>query len=143
MIYLDYQATTPMAPEVIAAMTAGMARDGNPHSAHPMGRQAAAEGELARDRVHQALGVAGGRLVFTSGATEALNMAIIGAARSAGEGRKRIVTIATEHAAVIDTVAACAQIGMEPVFLPAGRDGLVDLDIADAVIDGRTAPVGA
>jgi len=143
MIYLDYQATTPMAPEVITAMTEGMARYGNPHSAHAMGRQAAAEVEVARDRVNRTLGLAGGRLIFTSGATEALNMAIMGAARSAGEGRKRIVTIATEHAAVIDTVAACAQMGLEPVFLPVERDGLIDLDIADAAIDGRTALVAA
>lgn len=143
MIYLDYQATTPMAPEVIAAMTQAMTRFGNPHSAHAMGRQAAAEVELARDRVQQAIGLAGGRVVFTSGATEALNMAIMGAARTAPEGRRRIVTVATEHAAVIDTVAACAQLGMEPVFLPVDKDGLIDPAIADVAIDGRTALVAA
>jgi cysteine desulfurase len=143
MIYLDYQATTPMAPEVIAAMTDAMNRFGNPHSAHAMGRQAAAEVELARDRVAGALGLPGGRIIFTSGATEALNMAIVGAARSAPPGRTRIVTIATEHAAVIDTVTACAQLGMEPVFLPVDKDGLVDRDIADVAIDGRTALVAA
>ena len=141
MIYLDYQATTPMAPEVITAVTDAMARYGNPHSAHRMGRQAAAEVALARDRVQAALGLEGGRIVFTSGATEALNMAIIGVARAAPEGRRRIVTVATEHAAVIDTVAACAQLGMEPVFLPVGGDGLIDPHIADVAIDERTALV--
>lgn len=143
MIYLDYQATTPLAPEVTSAMTDAMARFGNPHSAHALGRRAAADVELARDRIVRALGLTGGRLVFTSGATEALNMAISGIARSAGAGRTRMVTIATEHAAVLDTVTACAQIGMEPVFLPVGADGLVDLDIADAAIDERTALVAA
>ncbi|MET0361036.1 MAG: aminotransferase class V-fold PLP-dependent enzyme, partial [Sphingobium sp.] len=80
MIYLDYQATTPLAPEVIAAMTDGLHRHGNPHSAHALGRQAAAEVEVARDRVLATLGLTGGRLIFTSGATEALNIAIQGIA---------------------------------------------------------------
>jgi cysteine desulfurase len=143
MIYLDYQATTPMAPEVIDAMTGALGRYGNPHSAHAMGRQAAAEVELARDRVRGLLGLHGGRLIFTSGATEALNMAIRGIALRAAPGRTRIVTIATEHAAVLDTVTALARRGMEPVFLPVDRDGLVDIDVADAAIDDRTALVVA
>jgi len=143
MIYLDYQATTPLAPEVIATMADALHRYGNPHSAHAMGRQGAAEVELARDRVHAALGMAGGQLVFTSGATEALNTAIHGALRVAPPGRTRVVTIATEHAAVLDTVAAAVQMGMEPVYLPVGRDGLIDLDVADVAIDERTALVVA
>lgn len=141
MIYLDYQATTPLAPEVAAAMTDGLARYGNPHSAHTMGRQAAAEVELARDRVAATLGLTDGRVVFTSGATEALNMAILGCARAALPGRRRIVTVATEHAAVIETVGACRSLGMEPVFLPVGPDGLVDLELAELAIDDRTALV--
>jgi cysteine desulfurase len=141
MIYLDYQATTPVAPEVMAAMTEALGRFGNPHSAHAFGRQAAADVELARERVQRTLGLSNGKLIFTSGATEALNMAIMGVARSAGPERKRIVTVATEHAAVIDTVSACAHLGMEPVFLPVDADGLIDPDIADVAIDGRTALV--
>lgn len=143
MIYLDYQATTPLAPEVIAVMTDGLQRYGNPHSAHAMGRQAAADVELARERVHATLGLAGGRIVFTSGATEALNIAIRGALRIAPPGRSRIVTIATEHAAVLDTVGACAKAGFEPVYLPVGRDGLIDREVADLAIDSRTALVVA
>ncbi len=141
MIYLDYQATTPLAPEVVSAMSDGLGRYGNPHSAHMMGRQAAAEVEVARDRVAATLGLPGGRIIFTSGATEALNMAIIGCARTAPPGRRRIVTVATEHAAVIETVSACLRFGMEPVFLPVGSDGLVDLDLAELAIDERTALV--
>ncbi|HEX7872468.1 MAG TPA: cysteine desulfurase family protein [Sphingobium sp.] len=141
MIYLDYQATTPLAPEVIAVMTDGLARYGNPHSAHAMGRQAAADVELARDRVMKTLGLPEGHLIFTSGATEALNTAIQGAARAAPMGRNRIVTIATEHAGVIDTVTACAREGAEPVFLPVGPDGLVDLNAAEGAIDEGTALV--
>ncbi len=141
MIYLDYQATTPLAPEVVSAMREALARYGNPHSAHTMGRQAAAEVEVARDRVAATLGLSGGRIVFTSGATEALNMAILGCARTAPPGRRRIVTVATEHAAVIESASACLRLGMEPVFLPVGPDGLIDLDLAELAIDERTALV--
>src|SRR3546814_6643828 len=81
-IYLDYQATTPLAPEVFAAMTPWL-RDqfANPHSAHRLGRMAAAGIEVARGQVLELLG-GKGRLVFTSGATEAINMGLIGGAKA-------------------------------------------------------------
>jgi len=139
MIYLDYQATTALAPEAEAAMTAAMAHYGNPNSAHRLGRIAAADVELARDRVRAALGKTDGTLVFTSGATEALNIAIVGAARASSPERRRVVTIATEHAAVLETVRSLRHEGFEPVILPVGPDGLVDLDIAEAAIDERAA----
>lgn len=143
MIYLDYQATTPLAPEVLSAMTDALARYGNPHSAHAMGRQAAAEVELARDRVARTLGLGEGRLIFTSSATEAINTAIQGVARGRTPARRHIVTIATEHAAVLDTVAALALDGIEPVVLPVDADGLVDLNAAEAAIDDTVALVVA
>ena len=139
MIYLDYQATTALAPEVAAAMTAAMDHYGNPNSAHRIGRIAAADVELARDRVMTALGRGDGRLIFTSGATEALNTAILGTARSAPADRRRVVTLATEHAAVLDTVLSLRHEGFEPVILPVERDGLVDMDVAEAAIDERAA----
>ncbi len=139
MIYLDYQATTPLAPEVSTAMVEAMQRFGNPNSAHRVGRQAAADVKLARERVRRAIGLQGGRIIFTSGATEALNIAIVGAARAAPPTRRRIITIATEHAAVVDTVLALRHEGFDPVVLPVGPDGLVDLDIAAAAIDPRAA----
>ncbi|NVD45694.1 cysteine desulfurase family protein [Qipengyuania atrilutea] len=102
MIYLDYQATTPLAPEARDAMLQwldgpGGSGFGNPHSPHRMGRQAAAAVELARDRV-AALFPAGGRVIFTGGATEAINLAI----RGSGTGGS-VSYSAIEHAAVIDT----------------------------------------
>lgn len=141
-VYLDYQATTPLAPEAFEAMVP-LLRDyyGNPHSAHRVGRQAAAVVEVARDDVSAALGVTGGRLVFTSGATEALNIAILGAARRADAGRQKIVTVSTEHAAVRDTVEALTSQGFEAVFLPVGPDGLLDPGQAAEAIDERTALV--
>lgn len=139
MIYLDYQATTPLAPEVRDAMTHAMDHFGNPNSAHRLGRIAAADVELARDRLMAALGKTDGRLIFTSGATEALNIAITGAARAAPAGRRRVITLASEHHAVLDTVKALRHEGFEPVVLPVEADGLIDLDIAEAAIDERAA----
>ncbi|WP_374411604.1 cysteine desulfurase family protein [Novosphingobium colocasiae] len=129
MIYLDYQATTPLAPEARAAMllwlggpdTLGFA---NPHSPHRPGRAAAAAVEVARDQV-AALLPAGGRVIFTSGATEALNLAIAGTAAT------RIAVSAIEHAAVLDTARAY-DAGL--TILPVDGRGLVD---PAAVPDGE------
>ena len=122
MIYLDYQATTPLAPEALDAMLPWL-RDGhaNPHSAHRPGRVARAAVEVAREQV-AALLPPGGRVAFTSGATEALNWAIKGTAGP-------IVTLSTEHAAVLDTVAAQGRVGRQATVLPVGKDGLADLTL--------------
>lgn len=130
MIYLDYQATTPLAPEAFEAMLPWL-RDGhaNPHSAHSAGRAAKAAVEVARERV-AALLPAGGSIAFTSGATEALNWAIKGTTGP-------IVTIATEHAAVLDTVEAMSRQGRAVTVLPVGGDGLVDpMAAAQAIVPG-------
>lgn len=143
MIYLDYQATTPLAPEARDAMLPYLDQTfGNPHSAHRPGREAKAAVELARERVAKPFG-AGGRLLFTSGATEALNLAIKGSFAKAPATRRRIVTLATEHAAVLDTVGWLAGQGAEVIILPVDAQGLVDLDQAAGAIDDRTALVAA
>ncbi|WP_066552243.1 cysteine desulfurase family protein [Croceicoccus bisphenolivorans] len=125
MIYLDYQATTPLAPEARDAMLhwldgpAGTGF-GNPHSPHRYGREAAAAVELARDRV-AALFPPGGRVIFTASATEALNIAIRGCAPViAGQG---IAVSAIEHAAVWDTAQALANPFHE---IAVDAQGLVD-----------------
>ncbi|MEL7218827.1 MAG: aminotransferase class V-fold PLP-dependent enzyme, partial [Pseudomonadota bacterium] len=105
MIYLDYQATTPLAPEARDAMLRWLdGADGigfaNPHSPHKLGRQAAAAVETARDKV-AALFPPGGKVIFTGGATEALNLAIRGTA-----GKGRVAFSAVEHSAVGDTAKA-------------------------------------
>ena len=137
MIYLDYQATTPLAPEAFEAMVP-LLRDqfANPHSAHRAGRAAAAQVEVARDEIARLL-PPGGRLIFTSGATEALNIAIQGAPPGG------IVTIATEHAAVLDTAEAMRRQGRDVTILPVDGDGLVDMDAARAVIRPGVALVAA
>lgn len=121
MIYLDYQATTPLAPEAKDAMLRwldgpGGVGFGNPHSPHRMGRQAAAAIEAARDKV-AALFPPGGRVIFTSGATEALNLAIRG---SGGEGA--VAFSAIEHSAVGDTAKASG----EHAVLSVDADGICD-----------------
>lgn len=138
MIYLDYQATTPLAPEARAAMLPWLDRFANPHSPSRWGREAAAAIDVARDQV-TALLPPGGRVFFTSGATEALNWAIKGV--GAREGRGKIVTLATEHAAVLDCCQWLAGMGHEVVVLPVGGDGVVDLAAVRAAVDERTALV--
>jgi len=119
MIYLDYQATTPLAPEALQAMLPWLTdQHANPHSPHRAGRAAKAAVEVARDEI-AALLPAGGRVVFTSGATEALNWAIKGTTGS-------IVTSATEHAAVLDTVAAT---GRPVTVLSVDRDGRITPEV--------------
>ncbi|MFY8194528.1 cysteine desulfurase family protein [Novosphingobium sp. B1] len=125
MIYLDYQATTPLAPEAREAMMPWLAGPeamgfSNPHSPHRAGRMAAAAIEVAREQV-AALLPPGGRVVFTSGATEAINLAIM------GSGRKRLAVSAIEHAAVLDTARA---LDPEASVLPVDGAGLVDPEVA-------------
>jgi cysteine desulfurase len=125
MIYLDYQATTPLAPEAREAMLqwlGGPESDGfgNPHSAHRLGRRAEAAVELARERV-AALFSPGGRVVFTSGATEALNIALRGC--EPGRAAKPVAVSAIEHSAVLDTAL---DLPGDTTILPVDRDGLVD-----------------
>ena len=140
-IYLDYQATTPLAPEAFDAMRPLLEESfGNPHSPHRTGRAAKAMVEFARERIAAPFG-ADGRLHFTSGATEALNWAIKGIAED--NPRSRIVITTIEHAAVLDTADWLEGRGYEVVRLPAGPDGIVDLDVAQGAIDGRTALVAA
>ena len=140
MIYLDYQATTPVAPEVAAEMRPWIEEKfANPHSPSRWGREAAAAIEIARDRVEQALGLPGGRFAFTSGATEALNWALKGTFEQSK--RRKLVTVATEHAAVLDTAEWLEGQGVEVVRLQVGSDGLIDLEMAEAVIDHHVALV--
>ena len=142
MIYLDYQATTPVAPEVAEAMQPWIEEKfANPHSPSRWGREAAAAIEVARKQVEQAIGLPGGRLAFTGSATEALNWALKGVMEWAPESRNRFVTVATEHAAALDTCEWLEGRGCDVVRLPVGPDGLIDLDDVKAALDERTAIV--
>ena len=142
MIYLDYQATTPVAPEVAAAMQPWIEdKFANPHSPSRWGREAAAAIEVARKQVERAIGLGGGSLAFTGSATEAINWALKGTMEKAPRGRNRVVTVATEHAAVLDTCEWLEARGYDVMCLPVGRDGLLDLDDVKAALDERVAIV--
>ncbi|HNJ48085.1 MAG TPA: aminotransferase class V-fold PLP-dependent enzyme, partial [Novosphingobium sp.] len=123
-IYLDHQATTPLAPEARAAMLPWLAGPeamgfANPHSMHKAGRAAAAAVEVAREQV-AALLPKGGRVIFTSGATEALNQALRSVPRGA------IAYSAIEHSAVVNAALASGATCHE---LPVGGDGLIDPEV--------------
>jgi len=147
MIYLDYQATTPIAPEVDAAMAPWIAQKfANPHSPSRGGHEAEAAIEVARKHVERAIGLHGGSVAFTGSATEALNWALKGtveAARADRRERNRIITLATEHAAVLDTCEWLASQGIDLTVLPVGRDGLLDLDLLERELDERVLIVAA
>jgi cysteine desulfurase len=133
-VYLDNQATTACDPRVLAVMLPWFTEQfGNPHSVeHVMGRTAEAAVEAARGQVAAVIGAEAREVVFTSGATESNNIAIKGAARFAASlemGRRRVITVATEHKCVLESVADLAREGFEPVVLPVGRDGLLDLEV--------------
>ena len=144
VIYLDYQATTPLAPEVAQAMRP-WAEDhfANPQSPSRAGREAAAAIAVARGQVEAAIGLGGGTLAFTSGATEALNWALKGSFEQRADTRSRIVTLATEHAAVLDTLDWLEGQGAVVVRLPVRNDGLVDLATVEAAVDQSTCLVAA
>jgi cysteine desulfurase len=138
MIYLDYQATTPIAPEVARAMQPWIAdKFANPHSPSRWGHEAAAAIEVARKQVERALGLKGGSVAFTGSATEAINWALKGSVENAPEGRNRIVTVATEHAAVLDTCEWLAGQGMDLTILPVQHDGRLDLELLARELDER------
>jgi len=130
-VYLDNQATTRCDPRVLRTMLPYFTEDyGNPHSVeHVMGRRAEQAVERARGQVAELIGADEKEIVFTSGATEANNIAIKGAARFAarmGNPRRRVITVATEHKCVLEAVADLEAEGFEPVFLPVRGDGLLD-----------------
>ena len=132
--YLDNHATTPVDPRVIAAMRPWWeANFANPASIeHAMGREAEAAVEAARGHVAALIGAEAREVVFTSGATEANNLAIKGAARfaaSQGTDRRRVITLATEHKCVLESVRDLAAEGFEPVILPVAPDGLLEPEV--------------
>jgi len=144
-IYLDYQATTPCDPRVVDAMLPWFTQKfGNPHSTeHAFGWEAADAVEEARGHLARAIGARPREIVFTSGATEANNLAIKGAlATRMAEGRDEIVTLATEHKCVLESARDAARLlGGKAVIVPVGTDGLVDTQRLAAAIGERTALV--
>lgn len=126
-IYLDYQATTPLDPDVRAAMLPFLGeRFGNPHSEHALGREAAEAVEDGRRAVADLIGAAPGETILTSGATEANNLSLIGFAQHAQ--RRHILVSAIEHKCVLAPATALAEQGFDVETIPVATDGIVDLE---------------
>jgi cysteine desulfurase len=144
-VYLDYAATTPVRPEVLEAMLPylGAASFGNPSSAHRFGRAARAGLEQARREVAAALGAEPAQVVFTSGGTEADNLAVIGAAGAARQaGRAMLVAVsAVEHKAVLAAAHEVVHQGGEEIILPVDQHGQLDLEALDAALTRHPAVV--
>lgn len=144
-VYLDYAATTPVAPEAAAAMADCLSPDGpfgNPSSrSHAFGRRAADAVEAARADVAAAIGAAPGDVVFCSGATEADNLAILGAARYRRDRGRHVITSRTEHKAVIDSFRALERAGFEVTWLVPDASGRVSPDQLDAALRDDTTLV--
>jgi len=116
-------------------------RFANPHSPSRWGHEAAAAIEVARKQIDKALGLKGGSIAFTGSATEALNWALKGTIENAPPKRNRIITVATEHAAVLDTCEWLAGRSVNLTVLPVGADGLLDLNLLERELDHRVAIV--
>lgn len=141
MIYLDYNATTPLAPEALAEMRPYLERHfGNPSSIHAAGREARAAIDDARDRLAKLLGAKPHEIIFTGGGTEADNLAVIGLARAQASRGKHVISCATEHHAVLH---ACEHLqkkeGFRVTWLPVDANGRVHApDVAKAITSETT-----
>src|SRR5271169_4241353 len=129
VFYLDHAATTPMLPESIAAMTEELAQLGNPSSLHNAGRRARRVVEESREQIADAYGARPSEVVFTSGGTEADNLAVKGlywARHAAGTRRRKVLVTAIEHHAVLDSAQWLASHeAAEVSWLPVDSDGVL------------------
>ena len=139
-IFLDHGTTTPCDPRVVEAMLPYFtALPISPTgSVHQAAREVNEAIERAREQMAGLIGARAKEIIFTSGATEANNLAILGLARGAGEGRRTIVTTVIEHKSVLAPCRDLRRQGFEVIELPVSRDGVVDLAAADAAIDEST-----
>lgn len=144
-VYMDYQASTPLDPRVFAAMRAyfeGAAGLGNPHAAdHAYGWDADAAINRARNQIASLIGADSDEVIFTSGATEANNLALLGAARAALPARREIVVSAIEHKCVLAVGRALVDEGFALRVAPVRPDGMIDVDELARLIGRNTAIV--
>lgn len=138
-VYLDYNATTPCDPQVLEAMLPYFTQHfGNAASTHPQGWTAAAAVEKARGQVAQLIGATAQEIVFTSGATEADNLAIKGVYEAYANKGKHLITVATEHKAVLDTFEHLERQGATVTYLPTNAQGHISLEALEAAITAET-----
>lgn len=138
-IYLDYNASTPLAPEVAALMRRGADGPfGNPSSAHWAGAPARAIVERGRAQVAELLGCASDEIVFTSGGSESNNAALTGAFFASGRERRHIVTTAVEHPAIVEPCRFLERLGARITWLPVDGTGSIDPDDLSRAVTADT-----
>lgn len=144
-VYFDHNATTPCDPAVVTAMLPWfLEKFGNASSIHyPLGWLAEEAVEAAREQLASLIGAKPHELVFTSGATEAINFAIRGLVEAKQEGEKHIITLATEHRAVLDTCKSLEEKGVSTTYLPVDREGMVNLEQLESAIRKDTVLIVA
>jgi cysteine desulfurase len=128
-VYLDYAATTPVDARVAAAMVACLGREGvfgNPASLHAFGRAAREQVERAREQVARLIRASARQVVFTSGATESNNLALLGTARACPQGTGHLLTARTEHKVVLDPCRRLEQEGFQVTYLTPDSQGRID-----------------
>jgi cysteine desulfurase len=141
-IYLDYNATTPIAPEVLDAMLPWLRHEfGNPSSTHPCGRRAAQAVATARRRVADLLGAQPQEIVFTGCATEANNLALLGVARALGASKRHLVISAIEHPAVMAPTMVLREQGWDVTVVPVDGLGRISLKALEQSLRAQTALV--
>ena len=144
LIYLDYAATTPVDPSVIGAMTRSLAAEGgcgNPSSLHAFGRRAAERIEAARAEVAALIGAASEEIVFTSGATESDNLAVLGVAHAAAHRGRHVVSSRIEHKAGLDPCKRLEKEGFAVTLVTSDRSGRIDPGAVEAALRPETVLV--
>ncbi len=142
-VYLDHQASTPLDPRVKSAMERHEHLYGNPHTtSHLAGIEAARVVDTARRAVTRSIGGDARQLIFTSGATEANNLALLGIARAA-KTRRKVLVVASEHSSVLEPALALVHEGFDVQVLPVDSDGIVDLRAIECAVDEQTLLVSA
>lgn len=143
-IYLDYQATTPVDPRVLESMLPYFTKEfGNPHSTtHVYGIRAHEAVEQARAQVASVINADPQEIIFTSGATEADNIAILGVSRALkNQGKSEVISVATEHKAVLEPLKVLEQEGFKVTLLPVQKNGIINISDLEKTLSSKTALV--
>lgn len=143
-IYLDYQASTPVDPRVFEVMSPYFTKEfGNPHSTtHIYGTQAHKAIEQARSQIAKVINAYPEEIIFTSGATEANNLAILGACRALkGQGKSEIISITTEHKSVLGPLKELEKEGFKIILLPVQKNGIIKIEELEKALSSKTALV--
>lgn len=141
-VYLDYQATTPVDPKVLAAMRPFYEEMfGNPHSQHRPGWEALAAVDVAREDIAGVIGASADEIIFTSGATEANNLVIKGIMQAHGREKPHMITVVSEHKCLLESARAVEGWGLQVTRLGVDAGGLIDLDELSRALTPETALV--